>query len=291
MWSPDGAQALLRQRTGQQARRANIVGPEPRRVARPRAGYQRHHAARGRRRPPGADQRQRRVDRLRVRRRPVGRRHEGGRTAAQARHRGPRRRQVEHRAHRHLHQGRDRVRPHADEDAAVVVVHGELFLVRLPDGGKATRLTDSPAFDHAASFGPDGKSILFLSDRSGPRGPLPARAGRSRAPGTGEGAQVQGQAADRTRPRPRSAPTFSPKGKRIAFLRARQALDDEARRHRPEGAGRRHAGVRLRLVAGRQVGRLRAHGRLVRQRAVHRPGRRQRRRRRTSPATPPTTAT
>ncbi len=55
----------------------------------------------------------------------------------------------------------------ADEDAAVVTVQGELFLVKLPDGGKATRLTDSPAFDHAASFSPDGKSIIFLSDRSG----------------------------------------------------------------------------------------------------------------------------
>jgi tricorn protease len=54
-----------------------------------------------------------------------------------------------------------------DEDAAVIAVQGELFLVKLPDGGKATRLTDSPAFDHAASFSPDGKSIIFLSDRSG----------------------------------------------------------------------------------------------------------------------------
>ena len=39
-------------------------------------------------------------------------------------------------------------------------------------------------------------------------------------------------------------------------------------------ARRRRAGVRLRVVARRQVDRLRPHGRLVRQRAVHRAGRR-----------------
>src|SRR5262249_29333764 len=52
-----------------------------------------------------------------------------------------------------------------EEDYAVVSVQGELFLTKVPDGGKAPRLTDSPAYDHGASFSPDGKSILFASDR------------------------------------------------------------------------------------------------------------------------------
>ena len=46
----------------------------------------------------------------------------------------------------------------SDEDAAVIAVHGELFLIRMPEGGKATRLTDSPAFDHGASFSPTAKA-------------------------------------------------------------------------------------------------------------------------------------
>ncbi|MBX3401211.1 MAG: PD40 domain-containing protein [Gemmataceae bacterium] len=54
-----------------------------------------------------------------------------------------------------------------DESHAVVVVHGELFLTKVPGGGKATRLTDHPAFDSAPTWAPDGKSIVFASDRTG----------------------------------------------------------------------------------------------------------------------------
>jgi len=54
----------------------------------------------------------------------------------------------------------------ADEKHVVFAVHGELFLIPLA-GGKATRLTDHPAYDHSAIWAPDGKSVLFLSDRNG----------------------------------------------------------------------------------------------------------------------------
>ncbi|MGL6097278.1 MAG: S41 family peptidase, partial [Fimbriiglobus sp.] len=57
--------------------------------------------------------------------------------------------------------------PSPDEAHAVLVVHGELFLTKLPGGGKAARLTDSPGFDHAPSWSPDGKKVLFASDRTG----------------------------------------------------------------------------------------------------------------------------
>jgi tricorn protease len=53
-----------------------------------------------------------------------------------------------------------------DEKFIAFVIHGEIFLMPRA-GGKARRLTDSPAFDHGIAWSPDSKKILFLSDRSG----------------------------------------------------------------------------------------------------------------------------
>ena len=54
----------------------------------------------------------------------------------------------------------------ADEKHIAFVVHGEIFLMPR-NGGKAKRLTDHPAYDHGLAWAPDGKRILFLSDRNG----------------------------------------------------------------------------------------------------------------------------
>jgi tricorn protease len=53
-----------------------------------------------------------------------------------------------------------------DEKHIAFVVHGEIFLMGRA-GGKAKRLTDHPAFDHGIAWSPDGRKILFLSDRNG----------------------------------------------------------------------------------------------------------------------------
>jgi tricorn protease len=53
-----------------------------------------------------------------------------------------------------------------DERHIAFAVHGELFLMPI-EGGKATRLTDSPAFDHGIAWSQDGKKIIFGSDRNG----------------------------------------------------------------------------------------------------------------------------
>ncbi|HEV3117408.1 MAG TPA: S41 family peptidase [Gemmataceae bacterium] len=54
----------------------------------------------------------------------------------------------------------------ADERNVAFVVHGEIFMMPIA-GGKATRLTDSPANDHGIAWAPDSKKIIFASDRNG----------------------------------------------------------------------------------------------------------------------------
>lgn len=53
-----------------------------------------------------------------------------------------------------------------DENFVAFVVHGEVFVMPLR-GGKATRVTDTPAVEHGLSWSKDGKKLLFISDRTG----------------------------------------------------------------------------------------------------------------------------
>ena len=52
-----------------------------------------------------------------------------------------------------------------NEKAIAFVVHGEIFVMPR-SGGRAKRLTNSPAYDHGVSWAPDSRKILFLSDRN-----------------------------------------------------------------------------------------------------------------------------
>ena len=106
-----------------------------------------------------------------------------------------------------------------DENAAVIAVQGELFLVPIPDGGKAVRLTNSPAFDHGASFSPDGKSILFLSDRTGHEHTYLLQSDDPENPQLNKAHKLKvKQLTDM--PEAESGATFSPRGDRIAFMRS-----------------------------------------------------------------------
>lgn len=53
-----------------------------------------------------------------------------------------------------------------NEKYIALVVHGEVFLIPR-GGGKATRVTRSPANDHGLTWAPDSRSLVFLSDRDG----------------------------------------------------------------------------------------------------------------------------
>jgi tricorn protease len=54
----------------------------------------------------------------------------------------------------------------ADEKHVAFAVHGELFLMPI-SGGRATRLTESQAYDHGIAWAPNGRKIIFASDRGG----------------------------------------------------------------------------------------------------------------------------
>jgi tricorn protease len=53
-----------------------------------------------------------------------------------------------------------------DEKHVALVVHGQIFLMPR-GGGKATRLTDGPSFNHDIAWAPDSNRLIFLSDRGG----------------------------------------------------------------------------------------------------------------------------
>ncbi len=98
-----------------------------------------------------------------------------------------------------------------------LVVHGELFRMTL-SGGKAKRLTESPANDHSPAWSPDLKKLLFISDRDGedniyvleqddPEHPELIKAHQFKVTRLTKGDS------------PEAAASFSPDGKLIAFLR------------------------------------------------------------------------
>ncbi|HEV3237467.1 MAG TPA: S41 family peptidase [Gemmataceae bacterium] len=54
-----------------------------------------------------------------------------------------------------------------DEKYVAFAVHGELFLMPTQPNAKVTRLTKSPSFDHAMAWSPDMQKLVFASDRNG----------------------------------------------------------------------------------------------------------------------------
>ncbi|HMP01043.1 MAG TPA: S41 family peptidase [Gemmatales bacterium] len=106
-----------------------------------------------------------------------------------------------------------------NEQQVALVVHGEIFLAPTAGSGRTKRLTDHPGHDKNVSWAPDGKKLLFVSDRSreehiylleadDPEHPDLLRAHKTKVTQL-----THGEVQD-------SDPSFAPNGKQIAFLRA-----------------------------------------------------------------------
>ncbi len=108
-----------------------------------------------------------------------------------------------------------------DELHAVVVVHGQLFLTKVPAGGKSTRLTEHGSADHSVSWSPDGKKLLFASDRTGVEELYILDSDDAEHPELIKAHKFKTTQLTKTTEE-ESAPSFSPKGDRIAFLRGGQ---------------------------------------------------------------------
>ena len=107
-----------------------------------------------------------------------------------------------------------------DEDLAVFAVHGELFLTKIPEAGaKSIRLTESPADDRDASFSPDGKSILFASDRGGVVDLYRLEADDPDHSELHKAHKFKVKKLTDT-PEEETRSSFNPKGDRIAFIRS-----------------------------------------------------------------------
>ena len=108
-----------------------------------------------------------------------------------------------------------------EERHAVLVVHGQLFLTKLPDGGKATRLTDHPAADLNPVWAPDGQKVLFASDRSGTIDLYLLESDDPDHPALTKAHKFKTTRLT-TSPEEETNPQFSPKGDLISFVRGGQ---------------------------------------------------------------------
>jgi tricorn protease len=105
-----------------------------------------------------------------------------------------------------------------DEAHAVLVVHGQLFLTKVPAGGKATRLTEHAFADSNPAWAPDGKKIIFSSDRSGSIDLYLLEHDDAEHPELTKAHKFKATRLTNTASEEIGA-TFSPKGDRVAFIR------------------------------------------------------------------------
>jgi len=108
-----------------------------------------------------------------------------------------------------------------DEKYVAFGVHGQLFLMPAQPGAKVTRLTTSPSYDHSMAWSPDMQKIVFTSDRNGHEDLYLLEANDPEHKKFVEAHHFKVTQLTNT-PDAEVGVSFTPDGKRIAFLRAGQ---------------------------------------------------------------------
>lgn len=105
-----------------------------------------------------------------------------------------------------------------DESALAFVVHGEVFAMPAR-GGKANRLTDTAGVEHNVAWAPDNKKLVFVSDRNGYEELYVLESDDPDTTDLTRATKFKSRALTST-PEPEDAPSFTPDGARVAFVRA-----------------------------------------------------------------------
>lgn len=119
-----------------------------------------------------------------------------------------------------LSQGVSEYAMSTDERSVAFTIMGELFIVPT-SGGKANRLTDRAANDHAPVWSPDGKKLVFSSDVGGFEDLYLLESDDAEHPALSRAHKFK-QRRLTVSPEAEVGASFSPDGKKIAFLRSGQ---------------------------------------------------------------------
>jgi tricorn protease len=104
-----------------------------------------------------------------------------------------------------------------DDNHVAFIVHGEIFLMPAK-GGKATRLTNTPAVEHGIAWSHDGKSLLFAADRNGQEDLYLLEPDDPEHPELTKAHRFKTRQLTNT-PEAEVGASFAPEGGRILFLR------------------------------------------------------------------------
>ena len=106
-----------------------------------------------------------------------------------------------------------------DEKQVAFAVHGNLFRMPVGPDAKASRLTDTTGNDHGIAWAPDGSKMLFISDRGGQEDVYLLEPNDPEHPKFADAHHFKVSQLTHSRDAEFGL-SFSPDGKRVAFLRA-----------------------------------------------------------------------